>query len=803
MKKRGPMIVLLCFILIYTFSTVWIMWDYTRQSQQDAMQEIFSHMTRNALEQTALLNEHISGQYAVLNAFAGVLEEADPGREEQIEGLQLLTERGNFRKAALVSESGEALFQDGSQADLSGYFPYQDVETAEDGLMGMVNKNEIFSVDSVALAVPAGNGRLLVGFFAVDDLRIEMDVNRFGDSAYSFVTDKRGNILIGVGSSNFLSAYRNVLDFYRNAILEHGVTTQQIEENLTAGTSGTLSFRYGNQARYVAYTPINSHKWFMFTSATRQFAEAELQTQNDKLWRLYAEMTVLHAVAMGALLIGYSYINRKLKEEQVKNERALEVLNTLDDLSDSVQFRADTDTWNLRFNGNYEKYFRRKPPFENVNDLLRPQIEGIPQEDMQALNKLGKAMLRFVPRGKGAFRLPIGDISQAWFLLEFVTLYDSRNKPYSIVGHLMNIEDETRAFRVRSRTGPDPLTHLMGHDAFHAQAAAYLAGDGGKEDCALLVVDIDDFSEIENRHGPKASEGLLVALGNILRSEFRESDLIARISGDEFNVLVRDLPEDDWLEKKAISVCENLREHTGREDYTMSATCSIGIAVRHSGEQADFDRMMKRANKALYSAKLNGRNYYSVYDEMTHTADQPANADSAEHALIVCLNRLIAAENLEKALSETLAGIGNYYQADCALVMEIESGGDQASRLAVWRSREAPQESRMEPALPITPDNLLGRVRDTRKLVTVGEVAPDTVPDTAERELFMRKRIRNLFLEPVLWQEEAVAFLCVENPRNRIGSAYLLKTVAGALWHEVLRRRDCQKYLAEEEKDHA
>ena len=109
----------------------------------------------------------------------------------------------------------------------------------------------------------------------------------------------------------------------------------------------------------------------------------------------------------------------------------------------------------------------------------------------------------------------------------------------------------------------------------------------------------------------------------------------------------------------------------------------------------------------------------------------------------------------------------------------------------------------MEPALPITPDNLLGRVRDTRKLVTVGEVAPDTVPDTAERELFMRKRIRNLFLEPVLWQEEAVAFLCVENPRNRIGSAYLLKTVAGALWHEVLRRRDCQKYLAEEEKDHA
>ena len=516
MKKRGPMIVLLCFILIYTFSTVWIMWNYTRQSQQDAMQEIFSHMTRNALEQTALLNEHISGQYAVLNAFAGVLEEADPGREEQIEGLQLLTERGNFRKAALVSESGEALFQDGSRADLSGYFPYQDVETVEDGLMGTVNKNEIFSVDSVALAVPAGNGRLLVGFFAVDDLRIEMDVNRFGDSAYSFVTDKRGNILIGVGSSNFLSAYRNVLDFYRNAILEHGVTTQQIEENLTAGTSGTLSFRYGNQARYVAYTPINSHKWFMFTSATRQFAEVELQTQNDKLWRLYAEMTVLHAVAMGALLIGYSYINRKLKEEQVKNERALEVLNTLDDLSDSVQFRADTDTWNLRFNGNYEKYFRRKPPFENVNDLLRPQIEGIPQEDMQALNKLGKAMLRFVPRGKGAFRLPIGDISQAWFLLEFVTLYDSRNKPYSIVGHLMNIEDETRAFRVRSRTGPDPLTHLMGHDAFHAQAAAYLAGDGGKEDCALLVVDIDDFSEIENRHGPKASEGLLVALGNIL-----------------------------------------------------------------------------------------------------------------------------------------------------------------------------------------------------------------------------------------------------------------------------------------------
>ncbi|MEG2634598.1 MAG: GGDEF domain-containing protein, partial [Oscillospiraceae bacterium] len=96
-------------------------------------------------------------------------------------------------------------------------------------------------------------------------------------------------------------------------------------------------------------------------------------------------------------------------------------------------------------------------------------------------------------------------------------------------------------------------------------------------------------------------------------SFFRKEDIVARMGGDELAVFVGDISNIEVLESKAHRVCESMSgmmidgEHAG-------ITCSIGIAI--SSDQAQtFEALYKNADKALYSAKCNGRNKVSIYVE--------------------------------------------------------------------------------------------------------------------------------------------------------------------------------------------
>ena len=187
-----------------------------------------------------------------------------------------------------------------------------------------------------------------------------------------------------------------------------------------------------------------------------------------------------------------------------------------------------------------------------------------------------------------------------------------------VLGYHGIIRDVTAQKRLESRlirlADRDPLTDLLNRRRFEDDLQHHLAQAHRSEAAsALLWIDIDHFKAINDSLGHRAGDELLVALSDLLQENLREQDLVARIGGDEFIVL---LPQTtaaraEMATQKLLRTIEN-REITVN-DQTLQATVSIGIALFPEHGRTAED-LLARVDTAMYQAKRQGRNRYCLYD---------------------------------------------------------------------------------------------------------------------------------------------------------------------------------------------
>jgi diguanylate cyclase (GGDEF)-like protein len=163
----------------------------------------------------------------------------------------------------------------------------------------------------------------------------------------------------------------------------------------------------------------------------------------------------------------------------------------------------------------------------------------------------------------------------------------------------------------------DSLTGLSNRRQFESTAGAEWARfQRYSRPLSLMVLDIDHFKSVNDRFGHDAGDLAIKAVAQTLQKSKRQTDVVARIGGEEFAVL---LPETD--EAAASIAAERLRQAVESQllvlpGANLKVTVSIGIAgARHA--MAAFDVMLKCADAALYEAKHNGRNRIVVAPRQT------------------------------------------------------------------------------------------------------------------------------------------------------------------------------------------
>lgn len=157
----------------------------------------------------------------------------------------------------------------------------------------------------------------------------------------------------------------------------------------------------------------------------------------------------------------------------------------------------------------------------------------------------------------------------------------------------------------------DPLTQLPNRllieDRFQ-QISSQARRDNNQ--VAMMVLDLDDFKLINDRHGHPAGDALLVNMADRLQNTIRASDTVARLGGDEF-VLIAMLGEADQVRNLAEKIIANINQPFVWNGIELRSACSVGIALM-SGDDDSFENLYARADQALYSVKAGDKGTFHI-----------------------------------------------------------------------------------------------------------------------------------------------------------------------------------------------
>ncbi|UGQ48010.1 bifunctional diguanylate cyclase/phosphodiesterase [Massilia endophytica] len=213
-----------------------------------------------------------------------------------------------------------------------------------------------------------------------------------------------------------------------------------------------------------------------------------------------------------------------------------------------------------------------------------------------------------------------------WFQTSGEPVYDSKGefKGYRGTGSEITERKEAEQ-RIQHIAHHDVLTGLPNRMLLQdrlSQAIAYANRSG--HPLWVMLIDLDRFKFVNDTMGHKAGDLLLKTIASRLQSSVRESDTVARLSGDEFVAILSEYPDETLSPDIVGRVMRALAQPVLLDGKEFAVTCSIGVAV-YEADGTPAQHLIEHADIAMYSAKKMGRNCYQFY--------QPAMNEEAQERL--------------------------------------------------------------------------------------------------------------------------------------------------------------------------
>lgn len=198
-------------------------------------------------------------------------------------------------------------------------------------------------------------------------------------------------------------------------------------------------------------------------------------------------------------------------------------------------------------------------------------------------------------------------------------IFDKKNH----IEHFIGVHEDVTARKSAEEkalflANHDPLTGLPNRSCFEQHLQQFFAYSDPTAQCAVLLIDLDRFKDINDSMGHEAGDALLVHTTANLRKLMDENYLLARLGGDEFAVLMRKVDSQEQLASFANQLVIAVTKPFFYNDSIFNITCSAGVATGNS-KSTDASQILRQADMAMYRAKHAGKNTFRFYDEDLNT----------------------------------------------------------------------------------------------------------------------------------------------------------------------------------------
>ena len=226
---------------------------------------------------------------------------------------------------------------------------------------------------------------------------------------------------------------------------------------------------------------------------------------------------------------------------------------------------------------------------------------------------LGFSMISVVQR----FGLTLNDFAHTDATVEMLYLVEAKTHAWKLSKDLSERLEVSRQV-AEKQAFTDMLTGLKNRRALD-QTLDGLTNDKSKEMFGLMHVDLDYFKQVNDTQGHAAGDAVLQRVAEVLKKETHKDDLVARVGGDEFVLLIRNCNDLVLLDAIAQRVITGLEVPIPFEGQNCRISASIGTTISKYYTPLDSDRMLSDADLALYASKDKGR--------AQHTMFSPENQD--------------------------------------------------------------------------------------------------------------------------------------------------------------------------------
>lgn len=384
-----------------------------------------------------------------------------------------------------------------------------------------------------------------------------------------------------------------------------GGNLEQMIYSISQGESGLTTLKVKDNTQViVTWMPIGENDWYLLNFVTSDYAAEDIGLIVERTTWLCLQLLVL--ALLSGLLVWY-FQWKKSKQLALEKERYFAIA----EMSNHRLFEFDYKKKKLILMG-----FRGKEGFSMFeSDFERDflQAQRISHEDYKTVLSLVEKPL---PDGEIAVMEICVRRSQMdewnWYALKARTLRDEHGKPTLLLGGLENItERKQREQALIIMTEKDALTGLLNKETVRAKIERQIRES--MLPSALLVVDIDDFKQINDKFGHSMGDKALQFIATIFRSVFRLTDISGRVGGDEFAAFLIGVHDINDAERKAQALIDRLTSSNKAENGLAFLSCSIGIAF-YPQHGNTYDELFEAADHAMYQAKSNGKNSFAIFN---------------------------------------------------------------------------------------------------------------------------------------------------------------------------------------------
>lgn len=390
----------------------------------------------------------------------------------------------------------------------------------------------------------------------------------------------------------------------------------------------------------------------------------------------------------------------QIKQAQEQLRLTMERYQIIQDQTNDIVFEADLEKGEVVYSPNWEKTFGYKPLTEDIYTQIQTASHLFP-EDIAPFIDLMQGIVAGAPYAECEVRIANADGRYLWCRIRATTQYNDAGKPVKAVGVILDIDAEKRRTQELSdKAQQDALTRLYNKNTAREKIQRRLERRGPDERYAMLIIDLDNFKQVNDAHGHMFGDAVLAEAATRLKDLFRTGDIVARFGGDEFLVFLQHNTDGAFLVKKAAHILDTFGRLYTDELQGFRLTGSIGIS-RCPEDGMDFQTLFQLCDRALYYAKQAGKNQYALYDNPTMSKTFGLNAEavyaagtriesdsvpeySIDSIVPEAFQKLYESGDVETAVNAILEMVGRRYNVSRAYIFEDTEDGEHCSNTFEW-----------------------------------------------------------------------------------------------------------------------